>query len=434
MSQALTDFSYKKVEILSLDGKVRMDLTNSILFSDYYEDILSPCITMTMQIASNYSIFNGMPIRGGEKVVMQLDTPSGEFKLDGDYGLYVYKVSGLVTDGTKEMFTLHLVSREVLTNETVRVQKKYEKKPINEHVTSILKDQLKTKKFKSENIERTANTYSFIGTMKKPFHILTWLGPKSIPSSSGNSGNSGTKARGIAGFLFYETKDGFNFRSIDTLVSSTKSQSASSSKENIPKYIYTQVVEPGAVQSSFTILNYGIDKNIDLMKSLRVGMYSNITFFYDLYTNTIQGITYNMNEEVKRTLGGNSKLPLAAKEFAGKPSRILFRTSDTGILDTGNDKEDAGRDNTDMAKSFTRYNLLFTQALNMTVPLNVTLRAGKIIYAQFQKVEAADNGKVDEEQSGNYLIKELRHHFESGELVTALRLVRDNYGLSGPNQ
>ena len=149
MSQALTEFSYKKVEILSLDGKVRMDLTNSILFSDYYEDILSPCITMTMQIASNYSIFNGMPIRGGEKVVMQLDTPSGEFKLDGDYGLYVYKVSGLVTDGTKEMFTLHLVSREVLTNETVRVQKKYEKKPINEHVTSILKDQLKTKKFKS---------------------------------------------------------------------------------------------------------------------------------------------------------------------------------------------------------------------------------------------------------------------------------------------
>ena len=433
MSQALTEFSYKKVEILSLDGKVRMDLTNSILFSDYYEDILSPCITMTMQIASNYSIFNGMPIRGGEKVVMQLDTPSVEFKLDGDYGLYVYKVSGLVTDGTKEMFTLHLVSREVLTNETVRVQKKYEKKPINEHVTSILKDQLKTKKFKSENIERTANTYSFIGTMKKPLHILTWLGPKSIPSSSGNSGNSGTKARGIAGFLFYETKDGFNFRSIDTLVSSTKSQSGSSSKENIPKYIYTQVVEEGAVQSSFTILNYGFEKNIDLMKSLRVGMYSNITYFYDLYENKIQAITYSMNEEVKHTLGGNSKLSFP-KEFGSSPSRILFRSSDTGILDTGNDKEDAGRDNTDMAKSFTRYNLLFTQALNMTVPLNVTLRAGKIIYAQFQKVEASNDGKVDEEQSGNYLIKELRHHFESGELVTALKLVRDNYGLSGANQ
>lgn len=433
MSQALTDFSYKKVEILSLDGKVRMDLTNSILFCDYFEDILSPCITMTMQIISNYSIFNEMPIRGGEKVVLDLDTPSGKFILDGDYGLYVYKVSGLVTDGTKEMFTLHLVSREVLTNETVRVQKKYEKKPISDHVTSILKDILKTKKYKSENIEKTANSYSFIGTLKKPLHILTWLGPKSIPASSSNSGNSGTKAKGVAGYLFYETKDGFNFRSIDTLVSPTNSQSSSTSKENIPKYIYTQVVDALDPQNNLTILNYNFEKNIDLMKSLRVGMYSNITYFYDIYTNTIQGIEYYMNEEVKHTLGGNSKLPYP-KEFGSKPSRILLRTSDKGILDPNNDKIDAGRDNTDMAKSFTRYNLLFTQALNMTVPLNVNLRAGKIIYAQFQKVEASKDGEVDSEQSGNYLVKELRHHFESGQLVTSLRLVRDNYGLYSADQ
>ena len=433
MSQALSDFVYKKVEILSLDGNNRIDLTNSILFCDYFEDILSPCITMTMQIISNYSIFNGMPIRGGEKVVMDIRTPSGEFILDGDYGMYVYKVSGLVTDGTKEMFTLHLVSREVLTNETVRIQKKYEKKPISEHVTSILKDQLLTKKFKSENIEKTANSYSFIGTLKKPLHVLTWLGPKSIPSSTGNSGNSGNKGKGVAGYLFYETKDGFNFRSIDTLVSPTNSQSGSTSKENIPKYIYTQVVEQGSPQNILTILNYNFEKNIDLMKSLRVGIYSNVTYFYDLYTNTVQGIEYYINQGVKHTLGGNSKLAYP-EEFGSKPSRILVRTSDKGILDPNNDKIDAGRDNTDMAKSFARYNLLFTQALNMSVPLNVTLRAGKIIYAQFQKVEASKNGQVDPEQSGNYLIKELRHHFESGQLVTSLRLVRDNYGLYGANQ
>ena len=162
-------------------------------------------------------------------------------------------------------------------------------------------------------------------------------------------------------------------------------------------------------------------------------MYSNITYFYDLYENKIEAITYKMNEEVKHTLGGNAKPPFP-KEFGSSPSRILFRTSDKGVLDPGNDKEDAGRDNTDMAKSFTRYNLLFTQAINMTVPLNVKLRAGNIIYAQFQEVTAAVESKVDEEQSGNYLIKELRHHFESGELVTALKLVRDNYGLYGANQ
>jgi hypothetical protein len=42
--------------------------------------------------------------------------------------------------------------------------------------------------------------------------------------------------------------------------------------------------------------------------------------------------------------------------------------------------------------------------------------------------------EVDEEQSGNYLIKELRHHFSGGQMLTSLRLVRDSYGLYGPNQ
>lgn len=432
MSQAITDFFYDKVELLSLDGSKRIDLTNSIMFCDYFEDILSPCITMTMQISANYSIFNEMPIRGGEKVVMDIRTPSGDFVLDGDNGLYVYKVSGLVSDATTEMFTLNLVSREALTNETARVQKKYEKKPISDHVASILKDVLKTKKFKSENIEKTANSYSFIGTLKKPFHVLTWLGPKGIPSTTGVSGNSGKRGRGVAGYLFYENKDGFNFRSIDSLVSPTNVQFGSTSLKNIPKYTYTQVIEELSIESDFKILNYNFEKNIDLMKSLRVGMYSNVTYFYDLYTNKIEGIEYYLNEELSNTLGGKRKPPYP-KEFGNKPSRILVRTSDKGTLDPNNDKIDTGRDNTDMAKSFARYNLLFTQALNMTVPLNVNLRVGQIIYAQFQKVEASKDGNIDEEQSGNYLIKELRHHFNSGQLVTSLKLIRDNYGLYGTN-
>jgi len=143
---ALQVLKYKEVIIKSLDGKNTFDLTNSILFADYYEDILSPCITATIQVASSYSILHGIPIRGGEVVTFNAETYSGEFKLTEDFALYVYKVSGILHDGTKEMFTLHLTSREGLTNETVRVQKKYEKQPINNHVNSILNDVLRTKK------------------------------------------------------------------------------------------------------------------------------------------------------------------------------------------------------------------------------------------------------------------------------------------------
>lgn len=424
MSVAVGSLRFNAVELIALNDTKRIDLTNSVVFVDYFEDILSPCVTMNMQIATGNSIFNTLPIRGGEKVVFDISTATGNFTLDGDYGMYVYKVSGYASDGQKEMFTLHLVSREGLTNETSRCQKKYEKLPINEHVTSILDEVLTTKKYESSNIERTSNSYSFIGNQKKPFHILTWLGPKGIPST-GSSGTSGELAKGVAGFLFYETKDGFNFKSIDKLVSATTSGDEDSS---VITYTYNNVIQENSIQNNFTILDYALEKNIDLMKSLRVGMYANKTYFYDLYTNKLDIYAYYLKNEIRSKLGTQDDLVIPSG-FEESFSRILVRTSDKGTLDPNDIAGSSGRDNADMAKSFSRYNLLFTQSLNMVVPCNVNLRAGGVVKAQFPKVESSQQTSLDEEQSGKYLIKELRHHFEGNNMVTSLKLVRDSYGL-----
>lgn len=424
MSVTVGSLRFNAVELIALNDTKRIDLTNSIVFVDYFEDILSPCITMNVQIATSNSIFNTLPVRGGEKVVFDISTATGNFVLDGDYGMYVYKVSGYASDGQKEMFTLHLVSREGLTNETSRCQKKYEKLPINEHVTSILDEVLKTGKYESSNIERTSNSYSFIGNQKKPFHILTWLGPKGIPST-GSSGTSGELAKGVAGFLFYETKDGFNFKSIDRLVSATTSGAADSS---VITYTYNNIIQENSIQNNFTILDYALEKNVDLMKSLRVGMYANKTYFYDLYTNKLDIYAYYLKNEIRSKLGAQDDLVIPSG-FEESFSRVLVRTSDKGTLDPNDIAGSSGRDNADMAKSFSRYNLLFTQSLNMVVPCNVNLRAGGIVNVQFPKVASSQQTSLDEEQSGKYLIKELRHHFEGNNMVTSLKLVRDSYGL-----
>jgi len=425
MSVSVQGLKFNAIELFSLDKKKKVDITGNTLSIDYYEDILSPCITMTISVMGTGNLYNGLPIRGGEKVVLDITTATGDFVLDGDYGMYVYKVSGYVSDGVKEGFTLHLTSREGLSNETSRVQKKYQKQSIDIHIKSILKDVLQTKKFDDKNIEKTSNSYSFIGNQKKPFHILTWLGPKGIPST-GNSGTNGQIAKGVAGFLFYETKDGFNFKSIDKMVSATLQ-----SDKGIPIYTYNNVIQHNKMQSNFTIINYNIEKNVDLMKSLRVGMYANKTYFYDLYTNKLDVYGYYLKDEIKTKLGKEDKISVPPG-FEKSPSRILFRMADSGTLDPNAISADSGRDNVDMGKSFGRYNLLFTQALNMIVPCNVNLRAGNVIEAQFPKVDASVQGSVaavDEQQSGKYLIKELRHHFEGNNMITSLKLVRDSYGL-----
>jgi hypothetical protein len=429
MAAAVGSFKPNYFSIQSLDGKTTVDITNSCLFFDYFEDILSPCVTAIAQIMNSSSLFNILPIRGGEKVTISVDTAFGEFVLDD---LYVYKVSNLDAQHSNEMFTLNLVSREGLTNETSRCQTIY-RGNLQTTVTKILKDDLKTKKYKSENIEGTSNDYSFIGNNRKPFHVLTWLGPKAVPANGQNSGTSGEEARGTAGFLFYENKDGFNFRSIDSLVSSTKIQTNSADKENIPYYLFTQVIEENQTKTNFNILNYNYEKNIDLMKSLRVGMYVNKTYFYDLYSNTLDLYTYKVKDQVKNKLGGAESIAVS-DEFGDSISRIMVRTSDRGALKTDGSVSDKLRSGADMAMSYSRYNLLFTQALNMVVPCNVNLKVGGIIHAEFPRIDRSTNMTSDEEQSGYYLVKELRHHFEGGQMVTSLRLIRDSYGLYSPNK
>ena len=435
MAIAVSGLRYQSVTIASLDGRITIDLTNSILGIDYYEDILSPCITMTMQLINSYSIFSGLPIRGGESVSMQIETASGTFVLEGESAMFVTKLAGLDAEKQSESFTLFLSSKEGLQNEAVRCYKKYNKANINTHIDDILKNVLQTNKIGT--IEPTSNSYSFIGNNKKPFHIMTWLGPKSVSMVSSQSGASGREAKGTAGFLFYENKDGFNFRSIDSLVSNTQLQSSSSNKENIFKYNYSGkgMIESNNLNNNFEILNYNYEQNIDLMKSLRVGMYVNKTYFYDMYNQELKIYKYSLKDEIKNAtkLGANESIAVS-EQFGNSITRIMTRASDHGILDSKGTYEESGRDNVDMAKSFSRYNLLFTQALNMNVPCNINLKAGDIIYAQFPKMEAGSSKEVDSEQSGNYLIKELRHHFSPNELVTSLRLVRDSYGLYGPNQ
>ena len=433
MAIAVSGLRYQSVTIASLDGTKRIDITNSILGIDYYEDILSPCITMTIDLMNAYSIFNGLPIRGGESVAMEIETVFGNFRLDGEKAMFVTKLSGLDAQRKSESFTLHLTSKEALQNETVRCCEKYNNANINTHVEDILKKVLQTTKI--GQIEQTSNTYSFIGNNKKPFHILTWLGPKSISAHS-KSGNSGKEAKGTSGFLFYENIDGFNFRSIDSLVSNTQIQNSSSDKENIPKYTFDGIgaIQANDLSNNFKILNYNYEKNIDLMKSLRVGMYVNKTYFYNMYTQELDIYKYRLKDELgDKTLGGNESIAIS-EQFGDSITRILVRASDHGILDSKGTFAQSGRDNADMSKSFSRYNLLFTQALNINIPCNVKLKAGDIIYAQFPQMESAQTGEVDKEQSGNYLIKELRHHFSPNEMLTSLRLVRDSYGLYGPNQ
>jgi len=433
MSEAYRGYKPKEFIIESHEGR-RVDITNSILSIDYFENILTPAVTMVVQVTNRYSLVSGLPIRGGEKVEIDLETALGDFTLNStDDVMRVYKVSGI--DGTMmaETFNLHLTTQEHFNNERSRTYRRFSGK-ISDSVKKILSEDLQTDRWTDDSIEETANAYSFIGSMRRPFNVLQWLGPKSISDRAGElesnpNGSRDEKAKGTSGFFFYQNSAGFNFRSIDNLVSKLKG-SGSADNKDIFKYSYGgKIIKANELTNNFEIINFAVDKNIDMRKSLRMGTFNNYTFLYDNYNNEVTVYTYDTKDEVgdkKLTKQEGLSVP---EDLSGSPSRIIVRTTDNGIMTPGGGTDDSGRIPVDSAKSAARYNLLFTQALNILVPCNIELKVGDVIYCEFPEMNAGESKEIDPESSGYYLIRELRHHFSASQNTTSLKLMRDSYGV-----
>jgi hypothetical protein len=239
-------FNYKITEFLvePLGGGDAFDLTSCISSIQYFEDLFSPSIFITMTLVDSSGILNSLPnkekgregIRGGERVSLIIEHPATKETITLDETkntYYIYKVHGSTTQSTKEVFTIDLCPAEVFINETSRVIKKYTD-PIGTTVDKILTDFFKGSRYDKKNIEQTANTYAFYGNIKRPFTVLTWLCPKSIPATKPLGAEKGT-----AGFLFYQNKNGFNFRSVDSLMSAF--QLGTKNKIEIVTYFYCSV-------------------------------------------------------------------------------------------------------------------------------------------------------------------------------------------------
>jgi hypothetical protein len=430
---------YDTLLIESNDQKQKIDLRTSVIGFEYYEDIFSPIVTAKLKIVNTgnsastekdinkQSLYNGLPLRGGERLAIKM-RPNTKTNIALDFAnkvenyFYVSSITDVIAEAQRESFTLHLVPREAITNETVRVTRKYPTSlSIDGSVEKILKEVLQSKKI--GKIDKTSNKYGFIGNMRKPFTILTWLASKSVPTESKD---------GTAGFLFYQTKDGFNFRSIDEM-----------NKEK-PKavYIYSEAVqsyseENQKVNNDFKILNYFIDRNQNLIEKLRLGTYASYRMFFNpldfKFSKPEEGV-FKQSDYVKSTenLGDRLKLPKVSdgseQTLGDIPSRLITQILDVGTLEQNVSTDKNSDPQKYQSQSLMRYNSLFTQQLNLIVPLNTNLSAGNIIECNFPKISNSDKKEFDQETSGLYMIKELCHHFDTESSYTSMKLVRDTFG------
>ena len=433
---------YEKFTVESADGSRTVDIRQGVVGFVYYENILAPSITATVVVVNTggtirgengkmQGIYNGLPLRGGERVIIKIAGNSKsndglDFSKNVTQYFYVASIQNVDVSAEKELFTLHLVSRESITNQTIRVGRKFPtSQTISDSVSDIIKDYLKSDKFGT--IDQTQNKYGFIGNLKKPFSVITWLASKSVAYN-------GPGKDSTAGFLFYETQEGFNFRSIDNLI-------------NQDPFIEDYTYSPGVVKfddpsKDFKIIKYSIDRNQDLMGKLQRGAYSSERYYINPVSfkpdiRHFKSTDYMGDDGINNL--GDEKITLPSidddKSLGDLPTRIFVGMLDVGTVEkTTTDKgwNDPAERNADPAKtqaqSMMRYNQLMSQIVEITVPLNTNLNAGGVIRCIFPSIDRSKRKSPDVQSSGLYMIRELAHYFDGKGSYTKLKIVRDSSG------
>ena len=92
----------------------------------------------------------------------------------------------------------------------------------------------------------------------------------------------------------------------------------------------------------------------------------------------------------------------------------------------------SGIDQAYQAKSASRYNQLFSQSVDIQIPLNTNIKVGDIINCEFPELNTYTGQSKDKDASasGNYLVTRLNHHIQPNASFSSLNLVRDSYGYS----
>ena len=406
-----------KYEVLRIikDGK-EQPLQGKTINFNYYESLYSPVVSANMMFVDAggstaddkeniTSIKEGLPITALEDVQVKIQTKFGTLDFTKD----AFKVtSSPIMDQESNRMTvlLNLINDKEIKNSELPIFDRFVGK-ISDTVIKILQQKLQISRDKID-VESTKNSYGITGKGRGALNIILDLCRRSVP------------VKGDAGYFFYQTQDGFNFKSIDSLLSQDSKQ----------KYVYSGALKENLENSDndFKILLApSIKKDQDITKALKNGTYVNRNVFFNPQTFEHSEIIFSVDKDgVKKTLGGD--LPVKPENVKG------FTKTNHHILDIGSFETQNQNPNNDprewQATSQMRYNLLHSIVMNIQIPCNTELRAGDIIEID---IESQQEDKVDspsdDQQGGKYLILHLCHHFDTLRSYTSLTLVRDSYGI-----
>ena len=445
LSSLSTPATINEATVFSNTTGDSVGLQNGVFNLTYYESILQDTIHASFTYSDTGTVggsfdgknaVDGLPIKGSEEFHLSFtDNLDNKLEFKDVNALFVNNVTPLLDETTKSMTQLHLVSKEYILNEKIRINSRMDGL-VSQHIERILKKEDKYLATEKDiDIEETVLQINESPKNKKPFYIMNELSKKGVSAQNQKLGKS-------AGYFLYETYEGFKFKSIDGMLS----------QEPKLRVLYNETTSQSAAEMpqgyDVKALTYERYNLVNVQKKLAIGAFTSRVLTFNPFTfsfDVANPQSFLFEQEGGYKTGGEEIFKLN-EEFnsdkaKGDFSITSLKMTSVGGLQIGNTETQLSKSKevdftTDqiLNQSFMRYNQLFTSQVSITIPGDFSLHAGDAIVVDAPIVESdTKNDDLNDQSGGLYIISDLAHYVTPHETFTKLNLIRDSFGTKPKN-
>ena len=420
------DYALTNLTLLSSVGS--LDLKNTFEEISYNEDLFNNSLSGYVYVVESSGLIETAAMNGTEFLRLTF-SKFGDSSNQIDKLFRVYKVGKRKLEGTmyKESYVLYFCSEELLLSEQYKISKRYRDSLISDIVSDVLTNYLKVPNNKSGTIETTYGKYDFIIPTLKPFDAINYVTNYARP----NPQNPG------ADMLFYEDKNGFQYRSLQSLMRQ-------------PSY-YTYTYKPKNIDSkdlntdTHNVLTYEFLDSFDTLNGITSGTFANQLISLNPLTRSkkVTNFDYTVYSRQAKLLNSYGIIDDSTNrngDNLGQASQSMLKLIFSNF-DSGSNSYVAGvpgaSGNDIYAETFIPYRtaqlgLANYTRLRISVPGDCNLTVGRVLTFNLSSRNLANKGALDKYYSGNYFITGVRHLIDLTSFRTILEITKESVPNSYP--
>lgn len=407
------DFDIAEMTIETVTG-VEWNIENIISEVNIYEDLFGATVSAQIVINDTKNQIANFPITGHEYVRLSFRKPNADYIA---VRLRIYKISNREQEKERyQVYILHCVDNAEFVNARTRVSKAYKQMLISD-IAEDVQTQFLGSPF--VNIEATQNLHHIIPAQWSPFKTMNFLAARA--NSAVYKG---------ANYVYFQTVDGFNFRSIESLCDTEPSITYLSQPANIRDLSVVEGYKPRTLETdTIAIQSYKIVNNYDSLGNINAGMYSSRLLWLDLRNQQYGEKDFSYPEsypdyihvEKNVVVQGESKLWTSKSDFNSAPYGA-FKLYSVGQPEQQNHSDKW------LLSRISQMSQLENVRMHLTVPGDSNCRVGDIANILLPSPEPLINNQLVYEKhiQGRYLVTSVCHRLTTKAYFTDLEVVKDS--------